>query len=131
MTVSIRRSQHEEETMPTLDILRREPDIRSYRQGDTIYNVGEPGDSMYAVLDGSVEIRIGDKVIELVKPGEVFGEIGLIDAQPRSGTAIAAAECKVAVIGEKRFLRLVEQFPQFSLQIMRVVTDRLRRHGPH
>ena len=64
-------------------------------------------------------------------PGGVLGELGLIDAQPRSATAVAETDCKVAVIGEKRFLRLVEQVPRFALQMMRVITERLRQHGPH
>lgn len=115
--------------MPTLDILRREPDIRSFKQGDPIFVAGDPGDCMYAVVDGAVEIQLNGQAIEQVAPGGVFGEMGLIDSQPRSATAVAATDCSLAVIGEKRFLRLVEQAPQFALQMMRVVTERLRRRG--
>lgn len=117
--------------MTTLDILRREPDIRSFKRGDTIFNEGDPADCMYAVVEGSVEIRLHGSVIEQIAPGGVFGEMGLIDAQPRSAQAFAAADCSLAVISEKRFLRLVEMMPQFALQMMRVITQRLRRHGPH
>ena len=117
--------------MTTLDILRREPDIRSYKQGDTIFNEGDPADSMYAVVEGLVEIRLHGSVIEQIAPGGVFGEMGLIDAQPRSARAVAGTDCSLAVISEKRFLRLVEMMPQFALQMMRVITQRLRRHGPH
>jgi CRP-like cAMP-binding protein len=116
--------------MATLDILRREPEIRSYTQGETVFQAGDPGDCMYAVVEGSIEIRLNDKTIDRVGPGGVFGEMGLIDAQPRSATAVAASDSKLAVISEKRFLRLVEQTPQFALQMMRVVSDRLRQHGP-
>jgi CRP-like cAMP-binding protein len=117
--------------MTTLDILRREPDIRSFKQGDIIFNERDPADCMYAVVDGSVEIRLHGAVVEQIAPGGVFGEMGLIDAQPRSAQAVAGTDCSLAVIGEKRFLRLVEMMPQFALQMMRVVTQRLRRHGPH
>jgi CRP-like cAMP-binding protein len=117
--------------MTTLDILRREPDIRSFKQGDTIFNEGEPADCMYAVVDGSVEIQLHGTVIEQIAPGGVFGEMGLIDAQPRSAQAVAGTDCSLAVISEKRFLRLVEMMPQFALQMMRVITQRLRRHDPH
>jgi CRP-like cAMP-binding protein len=58
--------------MATLDILRREPDIRSYTQGATVFQAGDPGG--------------------------VFGEMGLIDAQPRGATAVAASDSKLAVI---------------------------------
>jgi CRP-like cAMP-binding protein len=57
--------------------------------------------------------------------------MALIDSEPRSATAIAAADCKLAAIGEKRFLRLIEQTPIFALQIMRVMTERLRRRSGH
>jgi CRP-like cAMP-binding protein len=116
--------------MPTLDILRREPDLRSFTQGATIFQAGDPGDSMYAVVDGVVEIRLNGAVIESVSPGGVFGEMGLVEGKPRSAAAVAGTDCTVAVISEKRFLRLVEMAPQFALQMMRVVSDRLRRHGP-
>ncbi len=117
--------------MSTLDILRNEPDLRSYRQGETVFQAGDPGDCMYAVVDGRVEIRLEGTVIDHIAAGGVFGEMGLIDHKPRSATAVAETDCRLAVIGEKRFLRLVEQMPQFALQMMRVVTGRLRQHGPH
>ena len=117
--------------MTTLDILRREPDIRNYRQGDFIFKEGDLADCMFAVVEGSVEIRIHDASIETLTAGAVFGEMGLIDDQPRSADAVAATDCSLAVISEKRFLRLVEMTPQFALQMMRVITHRLRRHGPH
>lgn len=113
--------------MSTLDALRREPDLRSYSQGATIFSEGDPGDCMYAVVEGNVEIRLHGKTVEQITPGGVFGEMALIDAQRRSATAVAATDCKLAAIPEKRFLRLVEQTPHFALQMMRVVTDRLRR----
>ena len=117
--------------MTSLDILRREPDLRSYQRGDVIFKAGDPGDSMFAVVDGMVEIRIHDATVETIAAGGVFGEMGLIDGLPRSADAVAASDCNLAVISEKRFLRLVEMMPQFALQMMRVITQRLRRHGPH
>jgi CRP-like cAMP-binding protein len=113
--------------MPSFEILSREPDIRSFKQGETIFNAGDTGDCMYAVVEGAVDIDIAGSVIERVTPVGVFGEMALIDHQPRSATALAAADCRVAVISEKRFLRLVEQTPRFALQIMQLIAERLRR----
>jgi CRP-like cAMP-binding protein len=113
--------------MTSLEILRREPDVRSFEQGDTVFKAGDPGDCMYAVVEGTVEIRIHGATVEQIAPGGVFGEMGLIDAQPRSADAVAATDCSLAVISEKRFLRLVEMMPQFALQMMRVISQRLRR----
>jgi CRP/FNR family cyclic AMP-dependent transcriptional regulator len=117
--------------MPTFDILRRETDIRSFKQGDTIFKKGDPGECMFALVTGAVEIHLGNTVAERVVPGGVFGEMALIDKLPRSASAVAAADCSLAAIDEKRFLRLVEQTPRFALQVMQVITQRLRRANSH
>jgi CRP/FNR family cyclic AMP-dependent transcriptional regulator len=117
--------------MPTFDILRREPDIRSFKQGETIFKKGDPGDWMFAVIEGAVEINLGSTVLERVAAAGVFGEMALIDQQPRSATAVAAVDCSLAVINEKRFLRLVEQTPKFALHVMHVISERLRRANSH
>jgi CRP-like cAMP-binding protein len=113
--------------MPGFAILRHEPDIRPFRQGETIFAEGEPADCMFAVVEGAVDIKLRGAIIEHVTAGGVFGEMALIDKLPRSATAVAAADCRLAVINEKRFLRLVELTPHFALQIMQVISERLRR----
>src|ERR1039458_721314 len=114
-------------TMPTFAIFRNEPDIRSFTQGETIFKEGDPADCMFAVVEGAVEIELRSSVVEHIAPGGVFGEMALIDGLPRSATAVAAADCNLAVINEKRFLRLIELTPRFALQMMQVITERLRR----
>jgi CRP-like cAMP-binding protein len=113
--------------MPTFDILRREADIRSFKQGETIFKDGDLGDCMFVVVEGAVEIQLAGTVVERLDPGGLFGEMALIDGQARSATAVAAADCSLAAINEKRFLRLVEITPRFALQVMQVITERLRR----
>jgi CRP/FNR family cyclic AMP-dependent transcriptional regulator len=113
--------------MPTFDILRREADNRSFKKGETIFKDGDPGDCMFVVVEGAVEIHLAGTVVERLDPGGLFGEMALIDGQVRSATAVAAADCSLAAINEKRFLRLVEITPRFALQIMQVITERLRR----
>jgi len=113
--------------MPTFEMLRRESDIRSFRQGDVIFNEGDAADVMFAVVDGEVEITVRGAVVERCTPVTVFGEMALIDRKPRSATAVAAVDCRLAAIDEKRFLRLVEQVPRFALQMMQVISERLRR----
>jgi len=117
--------------MASLEILSHEPDQRSYAPGETVFRSGDPADGMYAVVEGEVEIQLDGRVLERIGPGGVFGEMALIDALPRSATAIVApgaSSARVAVISEKRFLRLVSQTPQFALQIMKLLTERLRRN---
>jgi CRP/FNR family cyclic AMP-dependent transcriptional regulator len=114
--------------MPVFDLLRREPDVRVFQPGETIFAEGEAGDCMFAVLEGEVEIQRSGHVLERVGAGGVFGEMALIDQSPRSATAIAGTLCSVAAVGQKRFTFLVQQTPYFALQIMRVLAERLRRN---
>jgi CRP/FNR family transcriptional regulator, cyclic AMP receptor protein len=113
--------------MPTFEMLRRESDIRSFKRGEVIFKEGDAADCMFAVVDGEVEINFRGAVIERCTPVSVFGEMALIDRHPRSATAIAAVDCRLAAIDEKRFLRLVEQVPRFALQMMQLISERLRR----
>jgi CRP/FNR family cyclic AMP-dependent transcriptional regulator len=114
--------------VPVFDLLRRESDIRSFAAGDVIFSEGEEGDSMFAVLEGQVEIRKGARTLEVVGTGGVFGEMALIDHQPRSAAAIARTNCQVTAVSTKRFMLLVQQTPYFALQIMQVLAERLRRN---
>ena len=114
--------------MTTFEFLLREPDIRDYKKGQTVFKQGDPGsDCMFGVVEGAVDIQIGAETLERVHPTHVFGEMALIDQRPRSATAIAAVDSRIAVINKKRFLHLVEATPHFALSMMQVITERLRR----
>jgi CRP-like cAMP-binding protein len=88
---------------------------------------GAPGDVMYVVLEGEVELLVRSQVLEVAGPGDLVGEMALIDAKPRSATARAKSDCRLAPVDERRFLFLVHEHPFFALHVMRVLTDRLRR----
>jgi len=109
-----------------LAILRNEKDIRTFPSGATIFREGDPPDFMYGVVDGAVNIVVGDRVIETADAGTLFGEMALIDKKPRSADAVAASRCRVACIDERRFLFLAQQTPNFALHVMRTLADRLR-----
>lgn len=113
--------------MPIFDVFRNEPNVETYSEGDRVFSEGDRGDSMFAVIEGSVEIRRGDRVLERVEKGGVFGEMALIDHEPRSAAAFAVGTTRLVRIGERRFLTLVQQTPFFALQVMQVLTRRLRR----
>lgn len=110
-----------------LDLTATLSDPRIYEAGETIFQAYEMGAEMYIVLEGEVELKIGPNVVETLGPGEPFGEMALIDQAPRVATATAKTRCALAVIPEKRFLFLVQTTPQFALQIMKVMADRLRK----
>lgn len=110
-----------------LDFFRNETGGDDFQAGQTIFQEGEMGAAMYVVLEGEVELRISGNVVETLGPGEPFGEMALIDQAPRVATAIAKTPCRLLAISEKRFLFMVSAMPHFSLQIMRVMADRLRK----
>jgi CRP-like cAMP-binding protein len=68
----------------------------------------------------------GGKVIDSAGPDSIFGEMALIDQSPRSATAIARTPCKVVPVDQKRFTFMVQQTPFFSIQVMRIMANRLR-----
>ena len=118
----------------TITFFRNASDATPYPAGTVIFRDGDPGHEMFIVVEGEVEIRIGDVVVDVVGPGGIFGEMAIIDAAPRSATAIARVDAKLVAVAQKRFMFLLQQTPQFAIQVMRIMTDRLKRkdpaHGP-
>jgi len=110
-----------------MEMFAAEENPRVCEAGEVIFRAYDMGAEMYVVLEGEVELSIGDKVVETLGPGEPFGEMALIDQAPRTATAVAKTACKLAVIPEKRFLFMVQTTPHFALQVMKVMADRLRK----
>jgi len=113
--------------MPKFDMFQKHADIQSLAAGETIFRQGDPRSVMFVVNEGEVEIQVGDRVVEVVQAGGIFGEMALIDGQPRTATAIARTDCRLVPIDQKRFQFLVQQTPYFAIEVMRVLADRLRR----
>lgn len=113
--------------MVTIDIFRNEKDTLAFEAGRPIFNEGDAGDTMYVVIEGEVELLVKGSLVETLGPGGVLGEMALLDNVPRSAGAITKTPCRLVEINEKRFRFLVQQTPNFALQMMRVIADRLRR----
>ena len=110
-----------------LNLFRSAENIQTFSAGETIFTEGTTGREMYVVLKGSVDIRIGNKTLDVTGPGGVFGEMALIDSSARSATAIAKVDCTLASVDERQFLRMVERTPTFTLNVMQILAGRLRR----
>src|SRR5688572_31420737 len=89
MTASLPCSQPRRPAMRAMEIFSREPDVRIFSAGQPIFAEGEPGDVMYAVLQGEVEIRRAGRVLGTVRDGGIFGEMAILDEKPRSAAAVA------------------------------------------
>jgi len=95
--------------------------------GQALFREGEHGDAFFVVIAGEIDVVIGDEVVETVGPGGIVGELAIIDGGPRSASAIARTDARVERLDEKRFKFLVQQTPNFAVQVMRIMADRLRR----
>ena len=100
--------------------------VRDYKVGDVIFKEGDPAEELFVVKSGTVEIRLGNRLLDTLPERSIFGEMALIDHGPRSATAIAATDVTLVPVGEKQFLFLVSRTPHFALNVMRVLVQRLR-----
>ena len=95
--------------------------------GKILFKEGEPGELMYVLLEGTVDVVIGGTVVESVAAGTVLGETAIIDGSPRSATAISTTPCLLTAVATAQFDALVSETPEFSRFVMQVLSGRLRR----
>jgi len=100
--------------------------IVSHAAGATIVNKGGPAHEMYLLRKGRVAIQLSGETVEEIGPGGIFGEMALIDHAPRSASAVALEDSEIIPIDERLFFILVQDAPYFALDVMRVLTDRIR-----
>jgi CRP-like cAMP-binding protein len=102
----------------------------SVAPGEVIFAAGDTGREMYVVRTGSVELKIGDTVLESVGPGGILGELALVDPAPRSASAVAGPDCTLVRVDQAAFDDLVRRVPGLALEVMRVMARRLRKANP-
>src|SRR5262249_28297456 len=99
---------------------------REVKTGEVIFREGDPATEMYLLVKGSVEIRLGNRLLATLGPDSIFGEMALVDSSARSATAVAATDATIVPVSEYQFLFLVSNAPRFALKVMRVLVGRLR-----
>lgn len=105
---------------------------RRYGRGDIIFREGDPGQVLYLVQSGQVRIYVNGldgsetSVILFGRPGDIFGELAVIDGLPRSATAIALDETLLYTISRENFRQHMQRFPQLALNFMKELTHRVR-----
>jgi len=112
-----------------LSLFNRERNVVTIKAGDVLFRRGDLPTCMYVVLSGELRIGDGNVTYETVSAGSILGEMALIDHEPRSATVTATTDASLAEIDEKRFLYLVERTPNFALNVMRILSQRLRRQN--
>ena len=113
--------------LTTVELYQKSPSPQTWKKGEVIFSQGEPGNVMYAIICGEVEMWVDGKIVETIKPGDVFGCGVLVHLDhKRDSTAICKTECTLAFLDREHFLFAVEQTPMFALEVMRSYSDRLR-----
>lgn len=104
------------------------PDLptKSYKAGEIIFRQGDPASELFVIEKGSVAIQLGNRRLDTLGPKAMFGEMALVDGNPRSATAVADTDVTLFPVGEKQFLFLVSNTPFFALKVMRLMSKRLR-----
>lgn len=113
--------------MNLAELFRHETDLLILPAGQTLFSEGDQGDLMYVLMSGAAEISVKNRLVETAQPGAIVGELAMIDDGVRSATVVARNDCKFLPIERKRFNFLIQQTPNFSLHVMRVIADRLRK----
>ena len=112
--------------MNPADLFRKDSDALELPAGEFLFKEGDKRDVMYVLLEGEMDIRLGEYVVETAKAGALIGEMALIDDSPRAANAVAKTPCRLATIDKRRFHFLVQQHPQFATHVMKELANRLR-----
>ena len=112
--------------MNPAELFRQETDTLQLAPGKFLFREGEKADRMYVLLEGEIDIFLGDFVLETAGPGSLLGEMALIEDTPRTANAVAKSPAKLAQIDRRRFHFLVQQTPHFATHVMKTLADRLR-----
>jgi len=104
---------------------------KSVPAGTMIFERGDPGTSLFAVLRGTVKISNRsadgkDAVLNMINPGGICGEIALLDGQPRTADASAVSDCELMFIERRDFVPLVKQNPDIALKLIEILCGRIR-----
>ena len=104
---------------------------RTFRSGEVVFSQGDPGDALYAVVAGTIRISSGaadgrEISLNIMEPGDTFGEIALLDGGTRTASATATAPTELVSIRREHFVGLLEREPRVALELLRLCGERLR-----
>ena len=101
------------------------------KRGTTIVSKGDPGNSLIAVISGTVKISVTSSdgrsaILNLIGPGEIFGEVAVLDGQARTADATANTNCEIYIIDRREFLPFVRSQPALAMKFIELLCARLR-----
>lgn len=99
---------------------------RRFETGDIILSRGEGGVGFYLIRDGLVEIKSDGNILAKLGPGQFFGEMAILDNQPRSADVVAAEPSRCLIVSEWSFKALISENPKIALNMLQEFARRLR-----
>lgn len=96
------------------------------KAGGIIFREGDNAHELFVIKSGQVRIQLGNRTLAEFSANDIFGEMALIDNEPRSASAIAVTDVELVAVSERQFLFMVGQTPYFALKVMRTLAQRLR-----
>jgi len=109
--------------------LRRIADLSRIREapaGTVITQIGDAGDSFFIIIDGMAAVRTPVGAGSQLQPGDCFGEMSLVDGEPRSATIVATTEVRLLVVDRAHFWRLLDETPELMRRILTILSRRVR-----
>jgi CRP-like cAMP-binding protein len=109
---------------------------KTVKRGTQIFAKGDPGNGLMAVLAGNVKISVlspdgREVVLNIIHPGEIFGEIALLDGRPRTADATAMSDCELAQIDRRDFVPFLRSQPDVVMKFIDILCLRLRHTSEH
>jgi len=95
--------------------------------GTVVTQIGEPGDSFFIIIDGAVAVRTPVGAGSQLQPGDFFGEMSLLDGEPRSATIVATTDLRLLIVDRGHFWRLLDETPDLVRRMLTILSRRVRR----
>jgi CRP/FNR family cyclic AMP-dependent transcriptional regulator len=111
------------------DELRRVADLARIVEipaGTVVTQIGSPGDSFFVIIDGTVGVRTPIGAGGQLQPGDFFGEMSLLDGEPRSATIVAVTDLRLLVVDRSHFWRLLDETPDLLRRMLTILSRRVR-----
>jgi CRP/FNR family transcriptional regulator, cyclic AMP receptor protein len=109
-----------------LRAIARIAEVQEVPAGEVIARTGEPGDRFFVIVDGSARVEVSPQNQGRMGPGAFFGEISLLDGEPRSATVIADTAMRLLVIPRRDFVTLLREVPSLTERMLITLCQRLR-----
>jgi CRP-like cAMP-binding protein len=95
--------------------------------GTVVTRIGEPGDSFFVIIDGTVAVQTPAGAGNPLQPGDFFGEMSLLDGEPRSATIVATTDVRLLVVDRLHFWQLLDKTPDLIRRMLTILSRRVRR----